>query len=816
MLRETRPTWLQSDLTRYVMACASILAVLLLKLNSDLLRDKPFLLFFGAIAFSAWFGGFGPGLAATGLAAIVGYQFFFLATSAQQQQNQILTLLLFVLEGAFISWLSGSLKGSQQRSEAIARQLMVSQAALRQSEGRFRHLSESGIIGIFATNGQGEILEANAAFSNILGYTRQELLAGHISWPSLTLPKYRPLDAAALEQLQGTGAIPTYEKQCQRKDGQVIWLLTGAALLDQGETDCPGANSICFVLDITQHKHIEEELMRSRDELEAILGGVADSITVQDATGKLVYANAAAARSLNYESPQALREADPEAVRNCFELRDEQGQLFPWAKLPARQVLRGEAAADQVIRYRLLATGEEHWFSVRATPIYDEQEQLQLAISIFHDITAHRQVEEEQKFLAEASALLAASLDYETTLASVARLAVSHLADICIIDVLEPDGSMRRLAVAHVDPAQEQALRELQEGYTPAPTLGQAHPVLKVLRTGRSDLMPELSDTFLAAITHDEEHLRLLRDEFGFKSSMVVPLAAHDRILGAISFIATTSGRRYNTADLARAEDLARRAALAVDNARLYGEAQEANRAKDVFLATLSHELRTPLTSMVGWIHLLRSGRLDETMTAQALEAIDRNTKAQAQLIEDLLEVSRAITGKLRLDVRAIDLNGVIASAVEIVAPGAITKDIALRVTLDPALGVMAGDPSRLQQVILNLLSNALKFTPTGGWIEVRLGHDTTTATISVQDSGMGIEAEFLSQVFDRFRQADSSMTRAYGGLGLGLAIVRHLVELHGGTVQAASAGPDQGATFTVQLPLRTERTGMGQEAIKI
>lgn len=807
MLRETRPAWIQAPATRYAVACCATFGTLALRLQLDSLlgHDSPFLLFFAAITLSAWFGGYGPGLAATLMAALVSYNFFLRSPVAAEQNSQIFGLVLFILEGAFISWLSGSLKAAQHRAEEVACQLMTSQGALLNSEGRFRRLAESGIIGIFMTNGQGDIIETNDALTRILGYTQAELLSGQVRWADLTPPQHKARDGAAFEELQRTGAFLAYEKQCQRKDGQLIWLLSGAALLDGPKTASTTPNGICFVLDITRHKRVEEELMRSRDELEAILGGVDDSITVQDAAGKLVYVNAAAARTLHYDSPQAMLEAPPGDARSRFELRDEQGQPFPVDRLPARLLLRGEPPAEALVRYRFLTTGEERWFEVRATPIRDEQGQLQLAISIFHDITARRQAEEEQKFLAEASALLAASLDYETTLASVARLAVSHLADLCIVDSLEPDGSVRRLAMAHVDPTQEQRLQALQQHYSPV--AGQPHPVLKVLRTGQSDLIPDLSDNFLASISQDDQHLRILRDELGFKSSMVVPLAAHERILGTISFIATQSGRRYNPTDLARAEDLARRAALAVDNARLYGEAKEANRAKDVFLATLSHELRTPLTSMVGWIHLLRSGRLDETMTSQALEAIERNTKAQTQLIEDLLEVSRAITGKLRLEVRPVDLNGVIKSALDVMAPGAAAKDIALRSTFDPTLGPLTGDPGRLQQVVLNLLANALKFTPAGGWVEVRLSHDATAAYIAVEDNGNGIEPAFLTQVFDRFRQADSSMTRAHGGLGLGLAIVRHLVELHGGTAQATSAGPGQGATFTIKLPL-THHTG--------
>jgi len=960
----------------YIVAVCTVLGALFVKLRLEpyIGHDRPFLFFFGAITLSAWFGGWGPGLLATALSAFLAY-YFFLHALNNNNLAEIFELTLFVLEGLLISWLSGSLRVAKERAEANAQQMLANEAALRESEGRFRHLSESGLIGIFFANARGDITEVNDTLTRMLGYTRDELVTGVVHWPDLTLPPYKHLDNEAFEQLIRTGICPTYEKQCRRKDGSRIWLLSGAAILDHKKF-----TGVCFVLDITPHKRAEEELSRSRDQLQAILGGVADGITVQNAAGKLVYVNAAAAKLLGYESPQALLEAPIQEILGKFEMMDEAGQPFPLEKLPGRLVFQGSPAPETLIRYRVVATGEERWSLVTATPIRDEQGEVSLAVNILHDITARRNAEAEHQFMAEASALLAASLDYETTLASVARLAVAHLSDLCIVDMVEKNGAVCRLAVAHADPVQEDLMHELQRRYPPAP--GLPHPALEVLETGQSVLLPELSEEFLAAITQDENHLRILRDELKFQSAMIVPLMARDHILGAISFISTKGSRRYNAIDLTRAEDLtrraalavdnarlysaaqeeqrrdaflaqasavlassldyketlasvarlvvpqladwcvvdiieeneslrrvavahvdpakvsygwavshrypnhlddpegiprvirsgksaifdqipeallqavardaehlnilrelylksgmvvplvardrtlgaisfgiseserlyteadlnlaenlARRAALAVDNARLYGEAQEANRAKDVFLATLSHELRTPLTAMVGWIHLLRSGRLDETMTTQALEAIERNTKAQTQLIEDLLEVSRAITGKLRLELRAVDLQSVIEAALESVRPSAEAKEITLRTEFQPDVSAISGDPHRLQQVVLNLLSNAIKFTPTGGWAVVELSQDNDWAYITVRDNGKGINPEFLPHVFDRFRQADSSMTRAFGGLGLGLAIVHHLVELHGGKVRVQSEGEGHGATFVVQLP---------------
>jgi CheY-like chemotaxis protein len=229
---------------------------------------------------------------------------------------------------------------------------------------------------------------------------------------------------------------------------------------------------------------------------------------------------------------------------------------------------------------------------------------------------------------------------------------------------------------------------------------------------------------------------------------------------------------------------------------------REASRLKDEFLATISHELRTPLNAILGWSRMLASGVLDAASSQRALETIERNARSQAHLIEDLLDISRIMSGRMRLDVRPLDLRQVIDSALDAVRPAADAKQIAVDRVFDPAAASAIGDPDRLQQVFWNLLSNAVKFTPEGQRIEVRLRRANAHVEVVVSDTGQGIEPGFLPHVFDSFRQADSTSTRQHGGLGLGLAIVRHLVELHGGSVSASSRGPGQGAAFTVELPV--------------
>jgi len=419
--------------------------------------------------------------------------------------------------------------------------------------------------------------------------------------------------------------------------------------------------------------------------------------------------------------------------------------------------------------------------------------------------TSAESSERRAAFLAEVSTTLAASLDYRATLARVARLAVPFLADACIVDISEEDDAVTRLEVALADPAKHGVAAQLKES-PPGPR--STSPEGKVLRSGEPVIIPEVRPADLEAIAQDGDHRRAL-EALGPRSLMVAPITARGRNLGALTFIAAESDRRFGRSDLGLAEDVARRAALAVENARLYKVSQEArqaaeaaNRAKDEFLATLSHELRTPLSPILGWVRLLRSGDLDEAASARGLEVIERNVRAQTQLIEDLLDVSRIITGKLRLEVRPMDLVAVVEAGIEAVRPAADAKGIRIESRLEPLASAMVGDPDRLQQVVWNLVSNAVKFTPRDGRVDVELTRVDSHARVRVRDTGKGIRPTFLPHVFDRLRQADSTSTRAHGGLGIGLAIVRHLVELHGGTVAAESAGEGKGAAFTVELPI--------------
>jgi PAS domain S-box-containing protein len=570
------------------------------------------------------------------------------------------------------------------------------------------------------------------------------------------------------------------------------------------------------------------------------------------------------------------------------------------------------------------------------------------------DITQRVQAQEAQQFLMEAGELLASSLDYGVTLERLARLTVPRLADWCAVDVLDAAGAIRRVAVVHVDPAKVELAYELERRYPPDPTAAVGLP--KVLRTGEPEFFPTIPDALLVKSARDEEHLRLAR-ELGLLSAMVVPLVSRGRVLGALSLVTAESGRLYTADDLAFAQDLARRAAVAVDNALLYQAAQEeiaerrrveqaarfqadllgiveqaviatdlegritywnrfaetlygwtaeevrgrsilevtpseealehaaeilarlrtgaswagefrvkrrdgtvfpawvvdapirdeqgelvgvvgvstdisqlkrleaslrermdalqeADRRKDAFLAMIGHELRNPLAAVSNALHVIGAAPPGSATFTRAREAAVRQVLHQTRIVEDLLDVSRIALGKVELRRERLDLLSVMCDIVE--DQRASLEGAGLQVTVrlpDQAVPVM-GDRTRLTQVLENLLENARKFTPTGGQVTVTVTADADAgqASLRVRDTGVGIDGDTLAHLFEPFTQADRSLDRSPGGLGLGLSLVKGLVELHGGRVTARSEGPGEGTEFVITLPIAAEPAAL-QEA---
>ena len=401
-------------------------------------------------------------------------------------------------------------------------------------------------------------------------------------------------------------------------------------------------------------------------------------------------------------------------------------------------------------------------------------------------------------FLAEASAALTSALDYRTTLASIARLAVPYLADWCAVDVVAEDGTLQRLAVSHVDLAKVEFVRALQDYQPPDPDA--LSGVLRVLRTGRAELLGEMDEALRAAVAGGTEQQRIL-GELRPVSRITVPLTARQRTLGTITFVLAESGRRFTPTELTLAEDLARRAAIAVDNARLYQEAQRALAARDEFLSVAAHELKTPITNVRGFTELAlqqftRAAGPDLPRVERSLRVLNRESQRLTHLVTQLLDISRIEAGKLEL-ARAV--SDVAALVREVAASAQLsTKQHTIMVQAPASVPALV-DPLRLEQVVANLVSNAIKYSPQGGPIAVEVATPTAEMVrIAVRDWGVGITPERRPRLFERYYQTRAGDRVA--GMGLGLYISRQIVEAHGGRIAAASP-PDGGTRMLVDLP---------------
>ena len=501
-------------------------------------------------------------------------------------------------------------------------------------------------------------------------------------------------------------------------------------------------------------------LRRSEQSYRQIVDLADEGVWLLDVDARTTYTNRRLAQILGYSTDQLRGRSlfslvDPERVEEAQRLwrRVRAGETI-WPELPLRR-----------------RDGETVWTRIACTPRVDEHG-LSGAVAMVTDLSAQKH---DRETLRQSESLLRAVID--------------GIADTVFVKDVEG----RYLLV---NPAGARALAR-----TTADIIGKTD----------AELMPALVAEDMA-----EEERRILGE--GVAGSFEYALGEGER---RRSFAVTAAPYRDAEGRLVGLLGIARdvterkrvekeRTSLLAEAERARREAEAANRAKDEFLATLSHELRTPLTSIVGWAKMLRSGQLDPETSARAIETIDRNARLQTQLIADVLDLSRIVSGKLRLNLRPMDLGPVIEAAIDTLRPAAEAKGIALRPALDPYPCTVSGDPDRLQQVVWNLLSNAIKFTPRGGAVEVHMRCRGNEAEVAVSDTGIGINRDLLPHVFERFRQGDASSTRRYGGLGLGLAIVRHVVELHGGRVEADSGGAGQGATFMVRLPLMEPAEGVG------
>jgi PAS domain S-box-containing protein len=729
----------------------------------------------------------------------------------------------------------------------VTRDLTVRRAAeerLRQAEERFHKLVDAVTdYAIYMLDAEGHVATWNSGASRTKGYEADEIIGKHFSLFYTDEDRNAGRPQTILDTVRREGRFEE-ENWRVRKDGSRFWADVVLTALYDANGAVTGFAKV--TRDLTVRRESEEKdrkLLREqtareiaeREEvklresearyrdlskrLEVVLEGVTDGISVQDPSGRVVFANTAAARICGFVSGAELISTPPAEIVARFEMLDANGEPVEVAALPGRRVLAGENTAAALVHVRERATQRDWWVEIRASAVFGEDGRPSLAINVWHDVTAEHRQGMDAQYLAKATAALGHSLAYDEMLATLASLVVPSMADWCSIHVRDGD-TLREVTVSHAN-AQTQALvEEFRRRFPPDPK--HARGVWGVLRSGVAEVFNDITEETLMQRTNDPEALHLLR-RIGMTSAVLVPIQVQEGVIGVMALVYARPGRRYDRAAVALVEELGRRAGVALENAQLYRAAQEAarvaeeaarraeqavkaaehaSRAKDEFLATVSHELRTPLNAILGWSTLLKD-RVRDPDATKPLEVIHRNAQAQVKIIEDILDVSRVITGKLRLDPRPADFVVIIRDAIEVLRPSAEAKKIHIEFKPSTDFCLIVGDPERLQQVVWNLLSNAVKFTPPRGGVEVSLGYEGSSVALMVNDTGQGIEPDFLPFVFDRFKQADSSITRRVGGLGLGLALVRHIVELHGGHVEAMSEGIGKGASFRVVLPVR-------------
>jgi PAS domain S-box-containing protein len=628
----------------------------------------------------------------------------------------------------------------------------------------------------------------NHAAEQLYGYEASEV----IGQPNrLIVPPDRyDEEEDVVKRVKAGQGVQHFETVRVRKDTSRIQVaITASAIHKDG--NIVGVSKIAR--DISERKKAERNSAR----LAAIVESSDDAIVAKDLNSVITSWNRAAERMFGYTAEEAIGQSIRIIIPD--DLQHEEDMILD-------RIRRGRRV-DHFETIRRRKDGFSLPISVTISPIRDEAGTIIGASKVARDISERKaaeafaqRVQREAEFVARMAEVLSGSLDYEARLKGLVEITVPVMADWAALDTVEPDGGIRRLAVAHADPGRSELGTEIRRRSEDPITPCNAR---QVIRTGKGVLLPEVTDAVIVAAANGDEQRAELMRALGLTSCVCVPLTTSQGPVAALTLATAESARQYTTEDLQFAEDIASRAALMVDNARAYEALRKASGLKDEFLATLSHELRTPLNAILGYARMLRAGMVAPDNLLRTFETIERNTTSLTRMVEDILDVSRVVSGKMRLNMQPVELPLVLHDAVATVMPAAEAKHIRLETTVDPQVGAVSGDPDRLRQVVWNLLSNAVKFTPKHGRIQVRLERVNSSVEIVVSDTGIGIRPSFLPHIFERFRQADSGATREHAGLGLGLAIVRNLVELHGGTVYATSGGEGHGATFRVRLPLR-------------
>ncbi|MFC0677649.1 PAS domain S-box protein [Lysobacter korlensis] len=646
----------------------------------------------------------------------------------------------------------------------------------------FLRMVEDAVVGVVQTDADGRMVYVNPQWCAMLGYGADELLGRSVF--EVTDPPYVAITRESVEQLRRGAASVVLSKRYRRRDGSLIHARSSASAIRDANGVMAGLTA--FVVDVSDRVEALERAEAAEERLNQALQ-----------IGQMI------AWEWNLVSGAVVSSTDPvefwgipvERVEDFIALVHPEDR--PAVEQAAMSAFTGVAPYD--LEYRVRGPdGNLRWIQTRGRiePGPDGRPWRVLGIAI--DVTGAKRAELTARLLAEAGQVLGASLDYETTLSSLAVVLVPRLADWYAIDLLTPAGELERIALHHPDPAKIEIGTRMHAQYPPRQDV--PNGVWNALRTGEPSWVPQLSDELLQRSTHNREQFEMLR-ALGLRSYICVPLRARGVAIGVLTLVFAESGRHYERADLDLAMEVGNRAAVAVDNARLYHALQAADRRKDEFLAMLAHELRNPLAPINMAAELLKAVVGNNPQAREASEIIARQASHMTELVDDLLDVSRVTRGLVQLQQQPVDLKSVATAAVEQVRSLVQARRHELRTSLSAEPLIVRGDRARLIQVIVNLLNNAAKYTPPGGELELLVDAQQAHVRIQVSDSGVGIEPGLLQEIFELFTQAARTPDRSQGGLGIGLALVRSIVRLHGGEVTADSEGTGKGATFCVLLP---------------
>ena len=912
------------------------LTVFKLALLSGLGDSAPFLLYFWPVLLAAWYGGVRAGVATTFAAALLGAYFSMPMPTPSGETGSVLgpkalaQMALFGGEGVVLSLVIGRIRAERRRAAAAVTEARLALDKL--------NVVLSGVDeGITVQDGTGRLIYANELAARMSGFASpEEFLRAPLA---VLLERIQMLGEDGrpfpLTELPGRvlfrGGTPKEQlvRFCGPQKGEERWAVVRANGV-RGE-DGRVLFAVNLIRDVTEKRQQEQTIRLNQEWFSTALHTLGDAVITATPTGRIMFMNPVATELTGWPMAAALGQP----LGQIYKLLDEATRQP--LECPVERVRR-EGGTRGLVTHTLLVRrdGSELAIDHSFAPIRDDRGELAGVVLVFRDVSVKRREALRQSFLVRATEELNSSHHYQTTLATVARLAVPAIADWCAVDMLEA-GRIRRLAVAHIDPAKLRILDEIEQRYPTdqnAPT-----GVPSILRTGQPEIFTDLPPALIDAAAIDAEHLRLIR-QLALRSYLAVPIKHCEKAIGVITFAMAESQRVYGPEDVALATALADRAAVAVENARLFTEVEQAraqiaaqrdrlydlvmasplaiallrgpeltyelvnapfekifgsrklqgrkladldptgrhsrvlwdvrdtgipftatdrevlldregngqlstcyftyaivpmrddtgkvdgvmsftlevteqvmarrkveearlqaelaNRSKDEFLAMLGHELRNPLAPILTTLQLmqLQGG----TAFLRERNIIERQVKHVVRLVDDLLDVSRITGGKVELAMEPLLVSEVVATAIEMASPLLERRQHHLAVAVAPELHVQ-GDPMRLAQVMANVLNNAAKYTENGGHIEIRGERVGDSVVISVRDDGMGIAKEMLPRVFDLFAQEPQALDRSQGGLGLGLAIVRSLVSLHGGTVSAHSEGLGKGSLFTLRLP---------------